>query len=110
MVKIIGIVGKAGSGKDTAADILIKNHNFCKIAFADPLKRFCKELFDFSEDQLWGSSDKRSVPDERYLRQTDDGEKYLTPRFALQRIGTEGVRFAYKDAWVDYTIRKINQL
>jgi len=94
---IIGILGKAGSGKDTVADILVKNHGFVKIAFADPIKRFCMDVFDFSEEQMWGASEFRSEIDERYG---------ITPRLLLQRVGTEGVRSCYEDAWVEYAIRK----
>lgn len=34
---VIGLTGAAGSGKDTAADILCKTHRFIKLSFADPL-------------------------------------------------------------------------
>ncbi len=74
---IIGITGLsydgehqsiAGSGKDTVAEQLVKKHRFTAIALADPMKRFCKEIFDFTDEQLWGSSEKRNEPDKRYLR------------------------------------------
>jgi hypothetical protein len=65
---IIGITGKAGAGKDTAADVLVERFNFVKVALADPLKRICKDAFDFSDEQLWGPSEKRNEPDTRYLR------------------------------------------
>jgi hypothetical protein len=49
--KLIGIVGLAGSGKDTLADLLLKTRvEFCsynRYAFADPLKEFTAEVFDF---------------------------------------------------------------
>ena len=35
---IIGICGLIGSGKGTVADILVEQHNFTKISFADKLK------------------------------------------------------------------------
>jgi len=47
---IIGVAGNAGSGKDTVADHLVKHHGFVKVALADPLKRICREVFDFSEE------------------------------------------------------------
>lgn len=132
---IVGILGKAGSGKDTVSDILVKNHNFCKIAFADPIKRFLMDTFDFSEEQLWGPSEKRSEPDQRYRRipletgslslpqivskEIQDFEDqrcfggdgpYLTPRFALQQVGTQGARTCYEDVWIDYALRKVKLL
>lgn len=63
---ILGIYGKAGSGKDTAADRLIEHHGFCRVSFADPLKRFAMDVFDFSETTLWGDSDLRNKRDNRY--------------------------------------------
>lgn len=65
---IIGIAGRAGSGKDTVADLLVRDHRFVKIAFADPLKRICKKVFDFTDEQFWGPSSARNGPDKRYLR------------------------------------------
>jgi hypothetical protein len=61
---IIGIAGNAGSGKDTAATWLAQNYNGIVIAQADPLKRFAKDIFGFSEEQLWGPSILRNIPDE----------------------------------------------
>lgn len=37
-MKVIAISGWKRSGKDTTADELVKNHNFKRIGFADPLK------------------------------------------------------------------------
>jgi hypothetical protein len=98
---IIGVCGRAGSGKDTVADVLVREHGFVKVSFADPLKRICREVFDFSDEQLWGSSEKRNVPDRRYQRVPG----YLTPRYALQRLGTEWGRDCYEEVWVDYALR-----
>lgn len=39
MIKLIGVTGPAGAGKDTVADYLVRNHGFTKMAFADPLKQ-----------------------------------------------------------------------
>lgn len=65
---IIGLVGLAGSGKDTVADMLQRFHGFRKVAFADPLKRIARDVYAFSDDQLWGPSEFRNAPDMRYPR------------------------------------------
>lgn len=61
--RIITILGEAGSGKDTVADMLAKQLPTEPIAFADPFKHFCKAVFGFSDDQLWGPSASRNAPD-----------------------------------------------
>ena len=81
--KLIGILGKKRSGKDTTGDYLVEEYNFIKYAFANPLKEICKILFDFSDDQLYG--EKKEGIDFRW---------YLKPRDAFQKIGTE---FAQND-------------
>ena len=104
---IIGISGLAGSGKDTAADFLVNDHGFVRVALADKLKRVCRDIFDFSEEQLWGPSSKRNAPDERYPRYDRDTNtlKGLTPRYALQTLGTEWARDCYQDIWTEDALR-----
>lgn len=100
---IIGISGLAGSGKDTAANYLVDDHGFVRVALADKLKRVCKDIFDFSDEQLWGPSSRRNAPDKRYPRAGQD--EFLTPRFALQTLGTEWARSCYPDIWTDDALR-----
>lgn len=111
---IIGICGPAGVGKDTVADMLIgHNQQWVKVALADPLKRICKEVFEFSDHQLWGPSEARNEPDTRYARPEEHqrpGQPCLTPRHALQTLGTEWGRTCYNDVWVDYMVRIASDL
>lgn len=65
-MKLVGFLGQAGSGKDTAAQRLVDDHGFVKVAMADPMKRFAQNVFDFSDDQLWGDSEYRNLQDKRY--------------------------------------------
>jgi hypothetical protein len=116
---IIGFCGLAGSGKSTAAEHFSKNHGFVSIALADPMKRIAKEIFQFSDMQLWGPSEERNKPDTRYLRRSvmvNDPSKaappggvgiheFLTPRHFLQQLGTQVGRDCYENVWVDYAIR-----
>jgi hypothetical protein len=131
---IIGMTGKAGSGKDTVADILVREHGFVKVAFADPLKRLVRDVYAFTDEQLWGPSDKRNAPDLRYPRphsfppncdfraehctccgtlEQAPGlmpQCYLTPRHALQQLGTEWGRGCYPNTWVEYALRTADTL
>jgi len=99
---IIGISGQAGSGKDTAADILVKRHRFCKIALADPMKRAAAEWFGWDKEILWGPSEKRSQEDSR--------APGLNARKVLQLLGTQVGRECYKNVWVDYAMDVAKQL
>lgn len=100
-MNIIGISGQAGSGKDTAADMLLAKEGVIKLSLADPIKRFARELWDFSDDQLWGPSEFRNKPDERY----PIGDEFLTARKVLQHLGTEGGRAIDYDVWIRYAIK-----
>lgn len=57
---IIGICGKASSGKDTSAKYLVEKYGYVQISLAEPIKDFSKHLFGFSQEQLWGSSKHRN--------------------------------------------------
>ena len=64
MTTLIAVTGLAGSGKDTVANALVP-YGGVSIAFADPLKRFAKDVLGFSEEALWGPSEARNVVDPR---------------------------------------------
>jgi hypothetical protein len=112
---LVGISGQAGSGKDTVADHLCEKHGFTKVGLADPLKRICKDVFNFTGEQLWGPSENRNAVDRRFPRhdvvsRTRVGDVYLTPRYALQTLGTQWGRDCYPDVWLDYAIQVAKQL
>lgn len=112
-----GEVGSAGAGKDTVGTFLSAAFAWigwetALIALADPIKRIVKEVFDFSDDALWGSSEKRNEPDTRYIR-LQPGElgtlngapnptevMYLTARHSTQTLGTEWGRENCPTTWV----------
>lgn len=101
-MKLIGLTGHAGNGKDTVAE-MIEGRRF---SFAEPLKLFCKATFDFTDEQVFGPSECRNRPDPRYTR--EDGAP-LTPRHALQTLGTEWGRACYPDVWADLGVRRATQ-
>jgi len=101
-MNIIGISGQAGSGKDTVADMLLEHEGFTKVSLADPIKRFAKEMWGFTDEQLWGGSEHRNEPDARYGG--------LTPRKVLQHLGTEGGRALDYDVWIRYAVNTARTL
>ena len=94
---IIGLVGKAKSGKDTVADYLVQNFDFKKVAFADDLKRLCVDMFNLTDEQVNTQEGKATI-DTRYN---------LTPRELLQMVGTDWFRSVYPMIWVDRLATKL---
>lgn len=74
---LIGITGYKRSGKDTAGEYFIKQ-GYIKYAFAGPLKKACKEIFMFTEEQTEG--DDKEEYDDRWN---------ISARKVFQRFGTE---------------------
>jgi hypothetical protein len=79
---LLGLSGKAGSGKDTVADYLVEKHGFVKMAFASVLKDGLKVLFNLTHEQL-------TVPE---LKETIDERWGWTPRQLMQWFGTDILR------------------
>lgn len=103
---IIGITGRAGAGKDTLARMLA-NHRETPgmiLSLAEPLKEIAQRVFGFSAEQLYGPSEARNAPDPRWERA--DGRPPVTPREALQTLGTEWGRALHPDVWIRHVLRK----
>lgn len=62
---VLGLFGQLGSGKSTAARLLVEQHGFVERSFATPLKRLVGQLFDLPDATLYGPSDARNVVDAR---------------------------------------------
>ena len=75
---LIGILGFKYAGKDTTADYLVEKYLFHKLALAQPLKDACQILFNFDNDQLYGS--KKEDIDLRWG---------TSPRIIYQYLGTD---------------------
>jgi hypothetical protein len=99
---IISLTGNMGVGKDTMADYMVEKYGFVKVSMADPFKRIAKEVYEFSDEQLWGPSEERNRDDIRYPRK--DGT-YLSARIATQLLGNELSRLAYPETWIVYMKR-----
>lgn len=76
------VCGGAGTGKDTVASFICKYVDCVTVAQADPLKRFGKIVFGFSDDQLWGPSGSRNAEDRRF----DDPGEWLRAKRELAYV------------------------
>ena len=107
---IIGIAGKARSGKDQLSEFIKEefeekyNRKFYDAAFAFELKNMCKFQFGLNDDQLWGdkkeSLDRRFPRDDwKHLALTGEAMMYWTPREIMQEMGAFYRKIDY-DFWI----------
>lgn len=108
---IIGITGLIGSGKDTIASHLVEKYSYERYSWAAPLKDITATLFGWDRDMLEGTTleqrAKREQVDAWWDRKLD---KYdlVSPRWALQFIGTEVMRNTlHPDIWILAGIKRI---
>ncbi len=100
MRRLVGITGLAGSGKDTAAQVLVENEGYVREAFADRMRAAMLAL------NPW--VDRPGVDPIRLVRLVNrvgwDAAKrdYPEVRRLLQRFGTEAGREIHgTNCWVD---------
>jgi len=100
-LKIIGITGRARSGKDTLANFLVDDHGFLKLSFAAPLRAFVADITGMTIAEMEDGPAKEAPLD--WL----DGK---TPRYLMQTVGTEwGREMIDRDLWVKVVENKIRQ-
>lgn len=91
MRKLIGITGKARSGKDTVARYLWERYGYTRIAFADPLKAAAQQMFGLSHEATWSDE----------LKETIVPYWNKSPRQIFQLLGTECVKPHFgDDIWI----------
>lgn len=103
MIKIIGICGLIGSGKDTAADYLVQEFGFRRDSFAATLKDAVAAIFCWDRELLEGRTKQarewREQIDPWWAKKLNLPK--LTPRWVLQYWGTEVCRHAFHDdIWI----------
>lgn len=102
--RLIGITGRKFNGKDTLGNYYVEQHGYIRLAFADALKNVCANIFNFSEEQLYGN--KKEEIDEFWN---------VSPRTIFQYVGTELLRDQLdkvipnvgKDIWIKVIEKKI---
>lgn len=89
---IIGLVGRAYSGKTTVAEYLVKNHGYVALAFADALKQMLIRAGLCTHNECYVEKTERS-------------------RELMQKIGTEIFRKQiHEDFWVQQTAKRVREI
>lgn len=106
MIQLVGFTGLKGSGKDTAADALVRRYGYQKLPLAGPLKdmligllqmRGCTNAWDY----VYG--DLKEAPTDFLLGKT--------ARHAMQTLGTEwGRNLIDPGIWTDTFTRRAKAL
>lgn len=105
---IIGLMGKARSGKDTVGSMICEIHGGVAIAFADKLKHMAMDLFGLTHEQVYGS--EKEKPTDLVKWRAGLSTHYWTPRMILQHLGTEGVRHIDPNAWSRYALARAHNI
>ena len=118
------LCGVSRSGKSTLGDSLNARFGYQVSAFAEPLKQAAKVIFGFDEEHLYGPSETREVPYPRFKFSGHCFEcheecinlgsagwycptccakypRHITPRLALQTLGTAWGRRLCPDIWAE---------
>ncbi len=108
-MKILGVSGFARSGKDTIANYLVREYDFTRLAFADPMRDLLyatNPIVDSDGERDW------RVQDAVNMYGWDVAKvDYPEIRALLQRLGTEGGRKIFgENFWVDQTIKKAKEI
>jgi len=101
-LKLIGLTGPAGCGKDTVARIICDTQEFIQISLAEPIRRGISEMLGISIETFTGRELK-----EKPLAQY--GNK--TPRQLMQTLGTEwGRNCVDLNIWLNVAQQRINHI
>lgn len=111
---VIGLTGYARSGKNSVADVLVKEYGFTQMAFADALREMAAGINPLIATQT-EMDDEPGQPlyynDFVALRGYEGAKKHPEVRRFLQRLGTEGVRDVLgPDVWIDAVRAKLKAM
>lgn len=99
-LKLIGLAGAAGCGKDTVAQFLCDTHEFRQIALAEPIRKGIEVMFGIPYECLIDRALKEQPLDQLCGK---------SPRQAMQTLGTEWGRYHLcLDIWLKVAQREID--
>ena len=97
---LIGMTGRAGTGKDTAADYLAKAHRFMPIAFASPLRVMLQAGLGLTDEHF--TQARKNEPIDWLSK---------SPRQLMQTLGTEwGRNHVNRSLWIRVAERELHSL
>lgn len=98
---ILGLAGYARCGKDTVAQILIENHGFERIAFADPIREFLLGI-----NPILDKGNRLSTLVEEYGWEIAKAQTEV--RRLLQDLGVSARELIDPLVWVNAAVKKMD--
>lgn len=92
-MKLLGFTGRAGCGKDTAAQFVAREYGYVRYGFADPIKAALEAMFGWPV-RNWEDTAHRG------WKESTVQELGFSPRVAAQTLGTEWGRSLNPHIWV----------
>ena len=99
----IGLVGYSQSGKDTVADILVKNYGYTRVAFADKIREFLYGL-----NPMVACSPTGYLQDLVNLVGWDAAKQEPQVRRLLQDLGNSARKTIDENVWVTLALGNID--
>lgn len=102
---VIGITGYAQHGKNTVGDILVNNHDFIQLAFADKVKECALAINPIIFNHIGNN-----IYLNEYVSKLgwDEAKKHSEVRRLLQHVGTDMGRVILgQNIWIDLVMKQI---
>lgn len=94
---LVGLCGRAGSGKDTVAGLLAQHYHFGTYSMADPIRAGLAAMLDLNPDTLT----------DRVCKEQTLPWLGKSPRYLMQTLGTDWGRWMVcDDIWIKLMRRK----
>lgn len=104
---IYGLAGMAGAGKNTVGAMIQQIKNIPSLAFANPLKDAIAAIFGWPRHLLEGDSNESRIwRDMRDDYWSECLGREITPRIAMQLVGTDVLRNVLSDKLWIYSMEK----
>jgi len=114
---LLAFIGAKGAGKDAASFHVVHKYGADSFAFAEPLKATVWSLFQSrikDKERIYGTIEKKEETIEGWeihptlKEQCGFTEKYWSGRRLQQWFGTEVVRYANDNTWVDMLLQQVH--
>ena len=104
---IIGLAGKAGSGKDSFADVMVEHMGFKKLFFAKNLKEMCKSVFDLTDWHVYEQEGKETTFEKPLILNPYHLSNiyfWITEKTPLVKVSPNGLSVSIKKYWEESSI------